>query len=201
MAFADYCLAAAGDPWHGPYHDTEYGVPLDDETRLFERLALEIFQAGLSWLTILKKRPALVAAFDGFQVDRVAAYGPEDQARLLADPGIIRNRRKIAALVTNAGRLQGMRGQDGGFAAWLARNHPLSRADWVRLFRQRFVFMGEEIVNEFLLSTGYLPGAHKPHCAVGQALVAANPPWLQAARAGFAGYDPESVVPFMAYKC
>src|SRR5437868_9017339 len=89
---AAYCRLAPGHPLHGPYHELEYGFPAEDETVLFERLVLEINQAGLSWVTVLRKRPAFRAAFADFAVDRVAAFGPDDVARLLADAGIVRNR-------------------------------------------------------------------------------------------------------------
>src|ERR1700732_853147 len=106
---ASYCDIAPGHPYHGPYHAKEYGFPIRDDSKLFERLALEINQAGLSWLTILKKRAAFRAAFADFDVDRVAAFGPADTDRLLADPGIIRNRLKIEAAAENAGRIQMLR--------------------------------------------------------------------------------------------
>src|SRR5687767_1368814 len=98
-----YCDAAEL-PFHGPYHDTEYGFPVRDDETLFERLCLEINQAGLSWLTILKKREGFRLAYDGFDLERVAAYGEEDRARLLADAGIIRNRLKVNAAIENAKR-------------------------------------------------------------------------------------------------
>lgn len=100
-----YCQAAPGHVFHGPYHDSEYGFPQSEERVLFERLVLEINQAGLSWLTILKKRDAFLLAFDNFDVDKVASYGPEDEARLLADAGIIRNRLKVKAAIENARRI------------------------------------------------------------------------------------------------
>ncbi len=184
-----YCEAAPGHPFHGPYHDAEYGFPSTDESVLFERLVMEINQAGLSWLTILKKREAFRAAYDGFRVDRVAAYGPEDVARLLADPGIIRNRLKIEAAVANARRIQELRASHGSFAAWIAAHHPQDKAAWVRLFRKTFRFTGGEIVGEFLMSLGWLPGAHHPDCPVARAAAAADPPWLAAVRQGYAGYD------------
>ncbi|KIL99013.1 DNA-3-methyladenine glycosylase [Paramagnetospirillum magnetotacticum MS-1] len=174
-----YCDIAPGHPFHGPYHDQEYGFPLTDERALFERLCLEIFQAGLSWLIVLKKRPSMVAAFDGFDVDKVAAYGDSEMDRLLSDPGIIRNRRKLAAIVENARRLQALRAREGSFAAWIERHHPLSKEDWVRLFKSSFVFMGGEVVGEFLMSIGYLPGAHRADCPVCLKLVSINPPWIQ----------------------
>src|SRR5438034_5390639 len=100
-----YCLAAPSHPWHGPYHELEYGFPADDEAVLFERLTLEINQAGLSWLTVLRKRPAFRAAFADFAVDRVAGFGAAETARLLGDAGIVRNRQKIAAVIANARRI------------------------------------------------------------------------------------------------
>ena len=97
-----YCDIAPGHPWHGPYHDTEYGFPLTDDATLFERLVLEINQAGLSWLTILKKRDAFRRAYRGFDPRVVARFGVRDTRRLMADAGIIRNRLKIEAAIANA---------------------------------------------------------------------------------------------------
>ena len=114
-----YCDIAPGHPFHGPYHDTEYGFPVRDDAVLLERLALEINQAGLSWLTILKKREAFFAAFEGFDVGRVAGYGEAEKARLLADAGIVRNRLKVDAVIHNARVVQGLIADHGSFAAWL----------------------------------------------------------------------------------
>jgi DNA-3-methyladenine glycosylase I len=111
-----YCTIAPGHPLHQPYHDNEYGYPVSDESALFERLVLEINQAGLSWLTILRKRDRFRAAFDNFNVDRVAKYGARDRTRLMGDEGIIRNRLKIEAAITNAGRIQQLRASHSGFS-------------------------------------------------------------------------------------
>ncbi len=172
-----YCDAAPGHPLHGPYHDKEYGFPLTDESALFERLSLEIFQAGLSWLLVLRKRDGMRAAFDGFDVDKVADYGEDDVARLLADPGIVRNRLKIAAIIENARRIRALRESDGGFAAWIAARHPLTLPEWVKVFRKTFKFTGGEVVNEFLMSIGYLPGAHREDCPAFTRIAALGPPW------------------------
>ncbi len=166
-----YCDFAPGHPVHGPYHDTEYGFPVEDERVLFERLCLEIMQAGLSWEIVLKKRKALNKAFDGFRVHKIAAYGVKEVTRLLADPGIIRNRLKIQAIIANAKIVLGMRQSHGGFAAWLAAHRldgkkPRGKAAWVKLFKQTFKFTGGEITGEFLMSIGYLPGAHWQGCGV-----------------------------------
>lgn len=176
-----YCALAAGHPWHGPYHDQEYGWPRTEDNVLFERLSLEIFQAGLSWLLILQRRAGLRAAFDDFDLDTVAAYGEADVERLLADPRIIRNRRKVAAIIGNARVFQELRTEHGSVHAWLAAQHPLPLDEWVRRFRARLAFCGPEVVGEFLLSLGWLPGAHAADCPVGQAIRATNPPWVQAA--------------------
>ena len=161
-----YCDIAPGHPFHGPYHDHEYGFALTDENELFERLSLEVFQAGLSWLIVLRKRPAFRAAFDQFDPVKVAAYGPDDVERLVADAGIIRHRRKIEATIENARRLVALSAQHGSFAAWLAAQPTHSKEEWVKLFKKTFVFMGGEVVGEFLMSIGILPGAHRPDCPV-----------------------------------
>ncbi|MGE0746506.1 MAG: DNA-3-methyladenine glycosylase I [Rhodospirillales bacterium] len=172
-----YCDVAPGHPWHGPYHDREYGFPVRDERALFERLALEINQAGLSWLTVLKKRDAFNRAFDGFEVDKVARYGERQRARLLADEGIIRNRLKVDAVIENAKRVQALRKSHGSFADWLDSHHPLPKDGWVKLFKKTFAFTGGEITGEFLMSTGYLPGAHAETCPVHAQILRLAPPW------------------------
>jgi DNA-3-methyladenine glycosylase I len=174
-----YCSIAPGHEFHGPYHDGDYGFPQRDDAVLFERLVLEINQAGLSWLTILKKRAAFYRAFDGFAVDRVAAYGAVEVERLLGDAGIIRNRLKIDAVIANACVIQTLRTEHGSFAAWLDRHHPLDKADWLKLFRRTFRFTGGEIVGEFLMSLGYLPGAHGPDCPVYHRILELDPPWAR----------------------
>ena len=165
-----YCDAAPGHPFHGPYHDREYGFPIRDDDRLFERLVLEINQAGLSWLTILKKREAFRDAYAGFSVAKVARFDARKRARLLENPGIIRNRLKVEAAVENAKRIVALQRSHGSFAQWLAAHHPRSKEEWVKLFKKTFVFTGGEITGSFLLSIGYLPGAHEPGCPVYQRL-------------------------------
>ena len=179
---AAYCLAAPIHPLHGPYHDQEYGFPAADEAVLFGRLVLEINQAGLSWLTVLQKRAAFRAAFADFDVDRVAGFGEADTLRLLADPAIVRNRQKIAAVIANARRIQELRGSHGSFHGWLEAHHPRPPDEWTRLFRQNFRFTGGLIVGEFLMSLGYLPGAHQPDCPVYARILALAPPWARPAR-------------------
>jgi len=166
---------------HGIYHDTEYGFPASNEPVLFERLILEINQAGLSWATILRKRAAFRAAFADFDVDRVAAFGAADTERLMTDSGIIRNRLKIEATIENARRIQALRQSHGSFAGWLDAHHPRSAEDWTRLFRRTFRFTGGQIVNEFLMSVGYLPGAHDPDCPAFSRIMELSPPWAQVA--------------------
>ena len=174
---SEYCRVAPGHPYHGPYHDREYGFPVRKDDLLFERLVLEINQAGLSWLTILKKRDRFREAFDQFDIGAVAAYGARDVGRLMKDEGIIRNRLKIEAAIENARRVLALQESHGSFAAWLDAHHPLSREEWVKLFKTTFRFTGGEITGEFLLSTGYLPGAHASSCPIQRKIVAKRPPW------------------------
>ena len=178
-----YCDFAPGHPLHGPYHDREYGFPQRDEAVLFERLVLEINQAGLSWETILKKREGFRRAYDGFDVDTVAGYRARDVARLLADAGIVRNRMKVDAAIHNAGIVQSLSASQGGLSQMLdAPTHEdgalRSKASWVKLFKKTFRFTGGEITGEFLMSLGYLPGAHRDDCPAMQRIARRKPAWM-----------------------
>jgi DNA-3-methyladenine glycosylase I len=164
-----YCELAPGHAVHGSYHDMEYGFPTESEEALLERLALEIMQAGLSWEITLKKRKATFKAFDKFKAAKVAAYKAKDIKRLLGDEGIIRNKLKIAAIIHNANVILDMRKSHGGFAKWLqaqAGQTAKNKQEWVQLFKKTFKFTGGEITGEFLMSIGYLPGAHWEGCPV-----------------------------------
>lgn len=179
-----YCGWVATRPPEDPnrdYHDREYGFPIQDERGLFRLLVLEINQAGLSWSTILRKRAAFDRAYEGFEVERIASYGSADAERLLADPGIIRNRLKIGAAIENARRLIALRPDYPSFGAWLDAHHPLPKEAWVKLFKRTFVFTGGEITGEFLMSSGYLDGAHVPGCPVRERAAAAGAAWVRAA--------------------
>ena len=173
-----YCHIAQGHDFHGPYHDREYGFPIYDDDALFGRMLLEINQAGLSWLTILRKKEGFRAAYSDFSVDAVAEYGEVDRARLLADTGIIRNRLKVDAAISNAQRILELRASHGSFAEWLDVHHPLEKAGWVGLFKKTFRYTGGEITGEFLMSLGYLPGAHVEGCPVFDDVAALKPRWM-----------------------
>jgi DNA-3-methyladenine glycosylase I len=116
---SERCPWAAKDPLYLPYHDEEWGVPSHDDRHLFEMVLLEGAQAGLSWLTILRKREHYRRAFDGFDPARVARYTEKRQAKLLANPGIVRNRQKVAATVTNARAFLAVAAERGTFDAYL----------------------------------------------------------------------------------
>jgi DNA-3-methyladenine glycosylase I len=177
VTYCEYCNSNPDDTYNKSYHDSQYGFPLEDDNLLFERLVLEINQAGLSWLTILKKVDNFRSAYSHFDIDRIAAYDDADRERLLNDTGIIRNRLKVNAAIENARRIQDLRGEYGSFKGWLDAHHPLSKDEWVKLFKKNFKFVGGEIVNEFLLSTGYLPGAHDEDCPVYPKVMSLSPPW------------------------
>ncbi|WP_374377682.1 DNA-3-methyladenine glycosylase I [Dongia sp.] len=181
---SSYCRVAPGHEFHGPYHEHHYGFPIADDDQLFERLVLEINQAGLSWLTILKKQESFRKAYSGFSIAKVARYGDKQRERLLADAGIIRNRLKVDAAIENAKRIQKLQKSHGSFASWIAAHHPRQKAEWVKLFKREFVFTGGEIVGEFLMSIGYLPGTHAEDCPVYRRIAKLQPPWLKAVKAG-----------------
>ncbi|HMP87664.1 MAG TPA: DNA-3-methyladenine glycosylase I [Lacibacter sp.] len=177
-----YCTAIAGmkpgeRELHQAYHDHQYGFPLHSDNELFCRLVLEINQAGLSWTTILKKQQTFREAYDEFDIATVAAYRELDVLRLLQNPGIIRNRLKIQAAIENARTILNLQQEYGSFKNWLDQQHPLPLKEWTLLFRHRFRFTGGEIIKEFLMSTGYLPGAHQPSCPVYHHVLNANPAW------------------------
>ncbi|MEM1356614.1 MAG: DNA-3-methyladenine glycosylase I [Bacteroidota bacterium] len=175
-----YCaliLTLEPDHPHVRYHNLEYGFPITDDNELFGRLLLEINQAGLSWLTILKKQDNFRTAYAGFDIKTVANFTSKDRERLLNDAGIIRNKLKVNAAIHNAQVILSLQEEYDSFLAWLDHHHPLSKAAWVKLFKKHFKFTGGEITNEFLMSTGYLPGAHDPECPVYAKILAANPRW------------------------
>ena len=164
---------------HKAYHDKLYGFPIHDDNELFCRLVLEINQAGLSWETILKKEAAFRNAYHNFNIKKIASYTEKDRERLLGDAGIIRNRLKINAAIENAKTVLALRKEYGSFEEWLQHHHPKSKDEWVKLFKKTFLFTGGEIVNEFLVSIGYLPGAHAEHCKVSKVVLKSNPMWLK----------------------
>ena len=176
--YCDYCISHPEDTFNKIYHDTQYGFPLKDDNLLFERLILEINQAGLSWITILRKAENFREAYHGFDIDKIAKYGEKDSVRLLADAGIIRNRLKVNAAIENAKRIQVLRKDFVSFKGWLDANHPLTKEEWTKLFKKTFVFTGGEIVNEFLMSTGYLQGAHDETCPIYKKVASLRPAWM-----------------------
>jgi DNA-3-methyladenine glycosylase I len=176
------CWWAGSDQLMTAYHDDEWGVPVHDDVELFERLALESFQAGLSWSTILRKRASFRAAFEGFDPAVVAAYDDADRARLMADAGIVRNRAKIDATIGNAAAFLTTAREFGSFDAYLTGMVPPARSlprtavmgeipaatpDADRLSadlrRRGFKFVGSTIVYAFMQSVG-LVDDHLPGC-------------------------------------
>ena len=162
---------------HKLYHDHHYGFPIEEDNELFCRLILEINQAGLSWTTILKKQDSFRKAYHNFNIKKIAGYTYKDRLRLMNDPGIIRNRLKINAAIENAKTIITLQKEFGSFQSWLAHQHPKTKTEWTALFKKTFRFTGGEIVNEFLLSTGYLPGAHHEDCPVYKKVIKAIPAW------------------------
>ncbi len=164
---------------HQHYHDNHYGFPIHDDNELFGRLLMEINQAGLSWETILKKEKGFRKAYDDFNIKKVAAYNETDRERLLNDPGIIRNKLKVNAAIENAKSILELQKEYGSFEKWLVHHHPKTKQEWIKLFKKTFRFTGGEIVNEFLMSIGYLQGAHSETCPVHQEVIKVKPMWLK----------------------
>lgn len=179
MSYCEYCLSPKTHELHRVYHDTKYGFPIDSDDELFGRLILEINQAGLSWETILKKEENFRKAYSNFSIETIAAYNQTDIDRLLGDAGIIRNKLKVNAAIHNAKQILQISREFGSFKSWLDQNHPLSRDEWTKLFKKTFKFVGGEIVNEFLMSTGYLPGAHEKSCPVFAQIELLKPKWRE----------------------
>ena len=177
--YCQYCLTHPEDTFNRRYHDTQYGFPLNDDNLLFERFVFEINQAGLSWITILKKADNFREAYHRFDIVKVAGYTEADRSRLLADAGIIRNRLKVNAAIVNAQKILELKKEFGSFKGWLDAHHPRPKEEWVKLFKQTFIFTGGEIVGEFLLSTGYLPGAHEETCPAYRKVASLRPAWMR----------------------
>jgi DNA-3-methyladenine glycosylase I len=177
--YCDFVMNAGKDTVHRPYHDLEYGFPISDDNLLFARLVLEINQAGLSWETILKKKDNFFRAFEDFNIAKVARFSEKKKEKLLLDAGIIRNRLKVEAAIHNAKVILSIQKESGSFKNWLDKHHPKTREEWVKIFKQSFRFTGGEIVNEFLMSTGYLPGAHAASCPVYKKILKQKPKWLE----------------------
>jgi DNA-3-methyladenine glycosylase I len=175
--YCDFVQNSGSETVHKDYHDREYGFPIQDDNLLFARLVLEINQAGLSWETILKKKDNFFEAFDGFDIAKVARYTDKKKEKLLQNPGIIRNRLKIEATIHNALCILSIQKEYGSFKEWLNKHHPKTKEEWVKLFKQTFRFTGGEIVNEFLMSIGYLPGAHTESCPVYKKVLKLKPKW------------------------
>ena len=175
--YCDFVQGKGKDTVHQDYHDKEYGFPIDDDNLLFARLVLEINQAGLSWETILKKKDNFFKAFDDFSINKVARYTEKKKEKLMQDAGIIRNRLKIEAAIHNAKAIKLIQKEMGSFKKWLDSHHPKTKEEWVKLFKQTFRFTGGEIVNEFLMSAGYLPGAHVETCPVYKKVMKLKPKW------------------------
>jgi len=165
-SYCEYVNTLPDGNVHRVYHDTQYGFAIDSDNELFGRLILEINQAGLSWTTILNKQDNFRKAFSNFDIQEIAGYKDKDTARLLSDAGIIRNKLKINAVIFNASKILDIQEEHGSFKNWLDTQPQMELKGWVKLFRENFKFTGGEITKEFLMSTGYLPGAHVESCPI-----------------------------------
>lgn len=179
MSYCTYCKDKDPSNLHRVYHDFQYGFPIDNDDELFGRLILEINQAGLSWDTILKKQDNFRQAFDNFSIKSISEYQQLKIDELLNNAGIIRNKLKIAAVIYNAQQIRLIQEEYGTFKNWLDTHYPKTKEDWTKLFKKTFKFVGGEIVNEFLMSVGYLDGAHDKTCTVYVEILKFKPKWSE----------------------
>ena len=179
MSYCKYCVELESTNLHVIYHDTLYGFPIHNDDELFGRLILEINQAGLSWELMLKKAEFFKEAFDQYSISKIAVYDEEKVAQLLMNEKIIRNKLKIRSVIHNAQVILGLQKEYGSFEKWLNFHHPKTKEEWTALFKKTFKFTGGEIVNEFLMSTGYLPGAHEESCEVFKIIKDKKPKWIE----------------------
>lgn len=180
MYYCNYIDNNSKDPnmiLHINYHNNLYGFPIEDDNELFGRLILEINQAGLTWLTILKKADDFRIAYDNFNIDKIANYNDRDIDKLLDNKDIIRNRLKINAVIYNANIILKIKKEYKSFKNWLDINHPKTLEEWTKLFKNNFKFTGGEIVKEFLVSTSYLEGAHSKNCPIYEKVIKRKPVW------------------------
>ena len=174
------CPWCVGQDDYVLYHDLEWGFPVANDRRLFEKLCLEGFQSGLSWLTILRKREAFRKAFAGFDYEKVARFGRRDVTRLLADAGIVRHRGKIESTIGNAGRAAEIADEFGSLASFVWRYEPLGRDAAIALSRdlkkRGWTFVGPTTVHAFTQAMGLI-NDHLPGCV--------TRPRVEAARRAF----------------
>ena len=163
-SYCQYCRTLESTNIHKIYHDTEYGKRVIRDNELFERLTLEIFQAGLSWDIILKKRSHFQEAFSKFEIIQVAQFNQEHIEKLMLNKAIVRNRKKIEATIYNARKMMQLKSENGSFYSWLEDNRLKTLSEWTILLKKNFNFVGTEIVNEFLKGANLLKGAHDEDC-------------------------------------
>jgi DNA-3-methyladenine glycosylase I len=164
MTYCTYCRNLPIGDLHRDYHDREYGVLPSKDEDFFERLILEINQAGLSWNIILKKRESFRLAYKNYHIESIANLNETDISELLSDPGIVRNRLKVNAAIKNAQRFVAIKEEYGSFYNWLTIQKAEDLKEWVKIFKKNFTFVGGEIVGEFLKSCALINGAHDPDC-------------------------------------
>jgi DNA-3-methyladenine glycosylase I len=162
---------------HRLYHDNDYGFPIESDNELFGRLILEINQAGLNWLTILKKEKSFSEAYSNFDIAEVARFKSAEIDTLMQNAGIIRNKLKIESAVFNANSILELQKEFGSFKTWLDLNLGKDLKEWTALFKKNFKFTGGLIVEEFLMSTSYLKGAHVESCEIYKEIIKLEPKW------------------------
>ena len=161
------------------YHDNEYGFPLNCDNEIFGRLILEINQAGLSWSTILKKKHNIRKAYSNYNINKISKYTENDINSLMNNKTIIRHKLKIESIIYNANQILKIINKYGSFKNWLDKNATSDISLWIIIFKKNFKFTGKKITKEFLMSTGYIKGAHNAKCPIYNLVLKKNPKWNQ----------------------
>ena len=166
MSYCSFCRKQDDQSIHRWYHDEVYGQMSKNDDELFGRLIMEINQAGLSWGIVLNKYPDLKKAYANFSIAKIAAFKDKDILALKNNPRVIRHELKIRSIIYNAQQILSIQKEFGTFENWISQNQQNSIENWTSIFKKKFKFVGKEIVSEFLMSNGMIPGAHNEDCPV-----------------------------------
>ncbi len=170
MSYCSFCRSQSEGSIHRWYHDEVYGRMSKTDDELFGRLIMEINQAGLSWEIVLNKYAEIEKAYADFSITKIAAFKDKDILALKSNPKVIRHELKIKSIVYNAQQILCIQKEFGTFGNWISKNQQNSIENWTGIFKKNFKFVGKEIVSEFLMSNGMIPGAHDNDCPVYQKL-------------------------------
>ncbi len=163
-SYCAFCNSASAPKIHSQYHKKEYGINPKKDKLFFEALVLEINQTGLSWDLVLKRRNNIKLAFENYNLNKISNFNKKNINDLLSNNKIIRNKKKIIAIIYNSKIFIEIIKDNGSFKKWMDKNKNKSLDQWIKLFKKKFKFTGPSVTKEFLIATGYIAGAHDLNC-------------------------------------